>query len=240
MLFLFLLPFLPLTQADASFRIHHRILVPSTPDLPFTERASLLLPHSGPRTSASLVPSETLPTDFSAFSTSLQSLYNDNKLQNALYQLALERPSDKDQSHWHTSSVKACHLIHASKEAITLHLASDGSPYAIDYFLGPLPHDAQCPKQPSSSQTNSKALDLKPITNTSLILRYPTLPPLPQLRTPPPLTQQGNPVEPVPEKTFLQKYWVYILLALAALVLTPGPPDEENNAGPARQQPGQK
>ncbi len=39
----------------------------------------------------------------------------------------------------------------------------------------------------------------------------------PQLRTPPPLTQQGTPVEPVPERSFIQKYWVYIVVALAAL-----------------------
>lgn len=39
----------------------------------------------------------------------------------------------------------------------------------------------------------------------------------PQLRTPPPLTQQGTQVEPVPEKSFIQKYWVYILVAVAAL-----------------------
>jgi hypothetical protein len=39
----------------------------------------------------------------------------------------------------------------------------------------------------------------------------------PELRTPPPLTPQGEPVQPVPEQSFIQKYWIYILIALGAL-----------------------
>ena len=39
----------------------------------------------------------------------------------------------------------------------------------------------------------------------------------PQLRVPPPLTATGDPVVQVPEKTFLQKYWLYIVIALGAL-----------------------
>ena len=37
----------------------------------------------------------------------------------------------------------------------------------------------------------------------------------PELHAPPPLTPQGEVVQPVPEKSFLQKYWMYI----AALLL---------------------
>lgn len=37
----------------------------------------------------------------------------------------------------------------------------------------------------------------------------------PELRAPPPFTPQGEVVKPVPEKSFIQKYWMYI----AALVL---------------------
>lgn len=39
----------------------------------------------------------------------------------------------------------------------------------------------------------------------------------PQLRVPPPLTATGDPIVPEPEKTFLQKYWHYIVIALIAL-----------------------
>jgi hypothetical protein len=33
----------------------------------------------------------------------------------------------------------------------------------------------------------------------------------PELRAPPPLTPEGRVVTPEPEKSFIQKYWVYIL-----------------------------
>ena len=39
----------------------------------------------------------------------------------------------------------------------------------------------------------------------------------PELRVPPPLTPQGEPVQVVMEKSFIQKYWIYILVALGAL-----------------------
>lgn len=104
MFFILILPFLPFVLADSSFRIHHRIYIPSTPVVPFTERAFLHFTGSGPRTSASLAPSETLGRDLHDFSLSLK---DGNQIQYALYQLALERPTDKDQSQWHISSVKA-------------------------------------------------------------------------------------------------------------------------------------
>ena len=33
----------------------------------------------------------------------------------------------------------------------------------------------------------------------------------PELRAPPPLTPEGQVVTPEPEKTFIQKYWIYIV-----------------------------
>jgi hypothetical protein len=39
----------------------------------------------------------------------------------------------------------------------------------------------------------------------------------PELRAPPPLTATGDPVVQVPEKTFLQKYWLYLVIALGAV-----------------------
>lgn len=39
----------------------------------------------------------------------------------------------------------------------------------------------------------------------------------PELRSPPPLTPEGQVVKPEPEKTFLQKYWVYILALVIIL-----------------------
>jgi hypothetical protein len=53
----------------------------------------------------------------------------------------------------------------------------------------------------------------------SYCLRHNTLTPVfrPQLRVPPPLTATGDPIVRPPEKTFLQKYWLYIVIALGAL-----------------------
>ena len=39
----------------------------------------------------------------------------------------------------------------------------------------------------------------------------------PQLRVPPPVTAEGKPVEPPREKSFLEKYWMYIAIALVAM-----------------------
>ena len=36
----------------------------------------------------------------------------------------------------------------------------------------------------------------------------------PELHAPPPLTPQGEIVQPVPEKSFLRKYWMYIVALL--------------------------
>ena len=39
----------------------------------------------------------------------------------------------------------------------------------------------------------------------------------PELRAPPAVTTDGEPVKPVPEKTFLQKYWMYLVPLLIVL-----------------------
>lgn len=46
----------------------------------------------------------------------------------------------------------------------------------------------------------------------------------PVLRTPPPLTAEGKVAEPVPEKSFLQKYWIYLVVAVIALGKSLSPP----------------
>jgi len=39
----------------------------------------------------------------------------------------------------------------------------------------------------------------------------------PELRSPPPLTPEGQVVTPEPEKSFIQKYWIYILAVMVVL-----------------------
>ena len=46
----------------------------------------------------------------------------------------------------------------------------------------------------------------------------------PRLKTPPPLSPEGQPIKPVVEKSFIQKYWMYIvpvLILLRKLSCTP-------------------
>lgn len=45
----------------------------------------------------------------------------------------------------------------------------------------------------------------------------------PALKAPPPVNAEGKVVQPAQEKSFLQKYWVYIAVALAALGMSPSP-----------------
>jgi hypothetical protein len=75
----------------------------------------------------------------------------------------------------------------------------------------------------------------------------------PELRSPPPLTPEGQVATPEPEKTFIQKYWMYALAFMLVLgrfgslspsgpnavshgmgivVMAPAPPEEEGGAGP--------
>jgi len=39
----------------------------------------------------------------------------------------------------------------------------------------------------------------------------------PELRSPPPLTPEGQVVMPEPEKSFIQKYWFYMLAVMVVL-----------------------
>jgi len=224
---------LPLVQADTSLRLHHRVYHPTLlPDAPFAERAILALSGSRPAARTHLVPADSLSVDLLEFAGTIRDT------DGAFYQLALEHPGDVDPSQWHVSTVKACHLPLSTSEEIILHLAQDGTPYALDYFVGPIPRDGACPRRrrrkpasSGSSETSAPAA-LTHVSNTTISLVHPRFPPLPQLRAPPPLTPEGTPAVPIPEKTFLQKYWMYLAVAVVALLISPAG-EEEGGAKPA-------
>ncbi|TFY65635.1 hypothetical protein EVG20_g5448 [Dentipellis fragilis] len=211
-------PSVPSTSVSST-RIHH----PSLPSDPFLERGSLRLDDAS--THASFIPVPELDTDLRSFAqTALQ-------LDDALYQLALVSAADAVDAPSHVSSVKACHLPYSTSESIVLHIASkSGHPYAFDYFIAPVPHDAACPRPASSGASPAPV----PSRNTSVMLSFPALPFPPALRAPPQLTPQGEPVKPVQEKSFIQKYWMYILLMLGVMMLVPGP--DEPSGGQGRRQ----
>ncbi|KAJ7929910.1 hypothetical protein B0H13DRAFT_1595801, partial [Mycena leptocephala] len=117
--------------------------------------------------------------------------------QGALYQVALELDGDARPGQW--DAVSACHLHQATTETLILHATHSGRPYALDYFVAPTPHNGACPKKlKASTPLLSFASNIASL-NTTVEVRLPRLPPLPELRVPPPLTPEGDPVVPVPE-----------------------------------------
>ncbi|KAG6336687.1 hypothetical protein ID866_2394 [Astraeus odoratus] len=129
----------------------------------------------------------------------------DLSLGESLYQVAVERPGMVD-TLWPVSIMKG--------------------PFALDYFVSSVSPNGACP---SPSETPKSY----PANNTTVLVKSPHSPPSPRLRAPPPLTPDGTPVAPVPEKSFLQKYWIYIFVVFAALMLS-APPEEPASNGNGR------
>ncbi|KAK7060511.1 hypothetical protein VNI00_001276 [Paramarasmius palmivorus] len=223
MLFLFSCLLFPLAAFSREISLYHRVHLPNGPQSTFVERGTVNFDESQSNSPIVFRPSASTGEHFSQFAESLQQVPQEH-LDRVLYQVAL----DRDGINWDISSVKWCHVPSASSETIILHatdLAHASTPYAVDYFISPTPHDGSCPSS-STAQVNNLAT-----LNTTVSIRTPRLPPLPELRTPPPLTPKGEPVKPEPEKSFLEKYWMYILAAVVALMMSGGPPEEAAASG---------
>jgi len=212
------------------YKIYHRVFHPSTPNLLYKQRGVVTLAGSN---SAEYTPSPSFSVDISSFATLLDSLDDAD----ALYQIALEHEGDTAQSQWDVSSVKVCHLSPINSETLFLHLVGsrDPKPFALDYFVSPIPHNGLCPRK-KSKRNKAKNDSVSPIhsfaanvdrLNTTIILRGPTTPPLPELHTPPPLTPEGEILKVAPEKTFLQKYWMYGFAIVLMLLVTGGGEEEQ-------------
>ncbi|KAH9482376.1 hypothetical protein JR316_0004476 [Psilocybe cubensis] len=208
----------------AELVLHHRVFHPDLPSQQYRKRSTVSLDTA----TAEHVP--TFAQDLAAFADAVRTLDRDAEV---LYQVALEHEGDSSEALWDYSSVKACYLSKATADTILLHLPSgqDNSPFAIDYFVSPIPHDGSCPQ--TKSKTSSPASSLKAFSNkvqrlnSTVLLRQPTTPPLPELRAPPPLTPEGQVVKPVPEKSFIQKYWMYIVAVVLVLAVGSGPEEPE-------------
>jgi len=251
-----------------AWQLHHRVLHPSLPESPFLNRASILSDAGG---NLRIHPAPSLQSDFDSFvetahvTDALYQLALDPHpgqstslwLTSSVKAVISFPPSPPYPSS--SSFSTQCHLINAANENIVLHVPHPGgAPFALDYFLDTAPSDGTCPPSKASG------LNLALPHNVTITLSLPRQPPLfvviyltlghphahalfrPQLRVPPPLTPTGDPVVHEPEKTFLQKYWLYIVIALGALsaftllpfllitphplpttsVMAPGPPEE--------------
>lgn len=196
------------------------------PDLPYVHRASIAF---SPDT---MVPSPQLYDALVSFSEMLETLQHTD---GALYQLALEHEGDTSNALWDLSSVKICHLDKASSETLILHLPNgqDNNPFALDHFVSPIPHDGSCRESHKSKKGPAPSVSLRNFANkiqnlnTTILLRRPDFAPLPELHAPPPFTPEGEVVQPVPEKSFIQKYWIYIAAVFLILLMGGGSEEEQ-------------
>ncbi|KAJ7682666.1 hypothetical protein DFH06DRAFT_1314856 [Mycena polygramma] len=204
--------------ADSSYNVYHRLYEPNQPESPFSSRGTILIPGNG---AASFQPSSSLSEDLTQFANQLQTV------KGALYQIALELDATERPGQWDAvSAAKVCHLHQATSEVLILHTTHGGQPYALDYFVAPTSHNGACPKKSKVSNPLLSFASNSGSLNTTIEIRLPRIPPLPELRVPPPLTPEGEPVVPVPEKSLFQKYWMYLAAILLALMLSGGAEEE--------------
>ncbi|TRM67660.1 hypothetical protein BD626DRAFT_534024 [Schizophyllum amplum] len=198
--------------------VYHRVLAPTGPQSDFSLRGVISSSKDGDITYASTGP---LSDSVSALARALPT----EPASTALYQLTLAPEGATAPEKWPVSSVKACHLASATAEMLVLHVAEDAPadpvPFALDFFVAPT--------LPCTSETLAGALDAYAVradtVNRTVTVRSPVLPPLPDLRTPPQISAEGAPVPPPVEKSFIQKYWMYMVAALIAILAMGGPED---------------
>ncbi|KAK9899935.1 hypothetical protein P389DRAFT_165023 [Cystobasidium minutum MCA 4210] len=151
-----------------------------------------------------------------------------------LYQIGFEArhsPLDSGVVITNFVSVPECHLHTESagplKDTITLNVQSRedcAKPVHLSYKV----HGAQVTRcQPGSRATSF---------NTTIRLSYPDTIASPRLHQPVMVNYQpdGTVKEPEPEKSFIQKYWMWIVPILLLLMTSGGGGEEEGAAPPAR------
>ncbi|CAD6906202.1 unnamed protein product [Tilletia controversa] len=134
------------------------------------------------------------------------------------------------------TSVKKCHLVSSSatlRDELVLQLASSISgrsrrPTAIAYSIpGLILGSDACPLLESGPYAK-RWTELEGV-NTTLRVGSPVFAAEPPLRAPIPVKQDGTPDTPPPEKSFLQKYWMYLLPILILMFI----PSEAEHSGSA-------
>ncbi|KAG1833396.1 hypothetical protein EV424DRAFT_1532881 [Suillus variegatus] len=199
------------THELTELHLIHRVVHPDLPVTPWAELGTVTVPSfksiSPTGSAASLSLAESLRDDLAEFSEAV-----DPNMQGAMYHVAIERL----ESEGPISSIKACLLPSSTSANVVIHFSATGEPFAIDYSVSPVPQDGIC------TVTNMGSY---PAHNASVVLKSPRMAPLPELRIPPPLTPEGEPVASVPEKSFVQKYWIYMVVVLGALLIS-GPAED--------------
>ncbi|QRV73151.1 transmembrane protein [Ceratobasidium sp. AG-Ba] len=182
--------------------VHHRMRILGD-DAPFTPKGTILVAPTGP----SFAPAASVRDQLNTWARA-------SEKPNALYEVALQ--TDGSPNDWPRASTKLCYVTSAKDEVLTLHRTLAGDIFAIDYHLSSVPSNGACP---------SKSAPLF-LASTDVLLKSPSPPIRPRLKTPPPMTPEGQPIQPVAEKSFIQKYWMYIVPALIILLVLPAGPEE--------------
>ncbi|KAG9100317.1 hypothetical protein FRC06_004259 [Ceratobasidium sp. 370] len=180
--------------------VHHRVRALGS-DAPFILKGTVLLTPAGP----SYAPAASFRGQLIAWAQASET--------NTLYEVALQ--TDANPADWPRASTRLCYVTAAKEERLTMHRTRAGDVFAIDYHLSSVPNDGACP--------SASPLFL---ANTEVQLKSPSSPFSPRLRTPPPLAPDGQPIMPVAEKSFIQKYWMYIVPALIILLVLPAGPED--------------
>ncbi|KAG8746793.1 hypothetical protein FRC10_003776 [Ceratobasidium sp. 414] len=190
--------------------VHHRVRVPGS-DAPFTLKGTVLLTPDGP----SYAPAASFRDQLTAWAQASE--------KTALYDVALQ--TDANPADWPRASTRLCYVTAAKEERLTMHRTRAGDVFAIDYHLASVPTDGACPSA-SPLFLASTEVQLKSPTPPFRQFRLNPICTSPRLRTPPPLAQDGQPIAPVAEKSFIQKYWMYIVPALIILLVLPAGPED--------------
>lgn len=208
----------------AQYNLHHRVFVPGKPSdsSKYALKGTVDIDTTtGSSFAASFTP---VPTKYDQLLRDFQKSIDEP---HALYQVALELP-DYDENMWPMTSIKACHLPKASGERIWVHVSHAGIAHALSYWLMDTPDDGTCP--PSLSPVGARGE-----WNSTVIVKSSLPAPVPQLRVPPPLTPEGNPVVPEVEKTFIQKYWMHLIGGFLLISFLAPIPEEEGQSGQQQQ-----
>ncbi|KAJ1309127.1 hypothetical protein OPQ81_004803 [Rhizoctonia solani] len=203
--FAVLLSFTVVTSAfasnDTAVHVHHRIRRLSEEPTPFSHKGTVVLTPTGP----SYAPAGAFRDQLTAWISSSP---------DARYDIALETEGNPDE--WPRSSVKLCYLTAAYEEFLTLHKTVSGDIFALDYHLDSVPKNGACPHKPS----------VMFISSTDIQIKSPSPALTPRFKVPPPMSADGQPIKPVPEKSFIQKYWMYIVPGLIILLVLPAGPED--------------
>lgn len=170
----------------------------------------------------------------------LRDTYGELDYGRTTWQVALEREGDTEAVQWGVSEVKACHITPQSTATLFVHLDTAGKPYALDLFVSPVPRDGLCPSSKGIRKAGSEVEEERPLSpafsralveGATLVIKRSASAPAPELRAPPKLAAGGEPVKPVVEESFFQKYWLYGLGILIAIVLSGSGPEPEKGGG---------